>query len=249
MRSVRVLGGVGLLIVFVVLLVASAPARLLSLVLPGQQVVMAGFEGTLWSGSASRCMLLLPPGYLHLGGVSWSLSPLSLITLSPALTVQSQWGAQRVEGEIVLRSTSAMDVRNFEADIGADLIQKFAPLAVDGRVSVLLQQFSVRDGLPYSADGQLAWKNAEFLGPTGRVSLGSYAANFTQDAGGVLSGEVVTLQGPLTVEGDVRLEGRNYGVDLHLSSDGQLDTALQQALALMAVPQGDGFNLTMDSSF
>jgi hypothetical protein len=186
---------------------------------------------------------------MHLGAVEWSLNPVSLLTLSPALSLSSRWGGQHVEGEVVLRSAQAMDLNNFEAHVGADLIQKFAPLSVDGRLSVLLQQFSIRDGLPYSAEGSLTWENAEFKGPTGRVSLGSYAAEFTQLAGEALSGQVITLQGPLLAEGDVKLQGREYSIDLRLSGDGQLDPALKQALNLMAVPQGDGYVITLESSF
>ena len=58
-----------LLLLLVGNLVISAPARLLSLVVPAEQVLLYGLSGTVWRGSASSAMLRLPQGYLHLRAV------------------------------------------------------------------------------------------------------------------------------------------------------------------------------------
>ena len=49
--------GVALTLLLLLSLLVSAPARLLNWVLPGDQVLMQGFAGTLWRGSASRCLV------------------------------------------------------------------------------------------------------------------------------------------------------------------------------------------------
>ena len=54
MRVSHLAWGVALALFFSLVLLAAAPARLLGLVLPSEQVLMDGFQGTLWRGSASR---------------------------------------------------------------------------------------------------------------------------------------------------------------------------------------------------
>ena len=171
MRLARLAGGVALVLVFLAILVATTPARLLNRVIPGDQIVLAGVTGTVWQGSASRCMLQLPPGYVHLGAVKWSLDPLSLLLFSPRITFASSWGGQVVEGQLRLRGQRDLDVRDLELQVDAELVQKFAPLAVDGVLSAQFATLSLRDGLPYSAEGRLVWQDAGFQSPRGRVPM------------------------------------------------------------------------------
>lgn len=249
MRWSRFGWGIAVALVFLAALVVYAPARLLGLVLPAEQVVMTGFEGTLWRGGASRCLLRLPPGFLHLGSVSWSLDPASLLLLSPRLRVSSQWGSQTLNGKLRLRGAQDIDLADFDMRTSAALVQHFAPLAIDGAFSVQLEQLSVRDGLPHSARGRAVWQDAGFQSPRGRVPLGSYALDIEQPPGEVLVGEVVTLSGPLQAEGRIELRERVYAVDLLLGSDETLDSQLQDALALMAAPEGERYRISLEGGF
>ena len=249
MRLVRLAGGIALVLLFLAILLATAPARLLNQVLPPEQIVLAGVQGTLWRGNASRCLLRLPQGYLHLGAVEWSLDPLSLLMLSPRLSFASNWGGQRVEAQLRLRGQRDLDLRNLEMQVDAELVQQFAPLAVDGMLSAEFAELALRDGLPYSARGRLVWQEAGFQSPRGRIPLGSYAVDVEQAPGAALRGEVITLGGDLLVEGRVELRNRNYSIDLTLRGDGPLDNELNNALAVMAAPQGDGYRLSLESTF
>lgn len=249
MRLLRLAGGISLVLVFIAVLVATAPARLLTYLLPGEQIVLAGVDGTVWRGSASRVMLQLPPGYLHLGAVNWSLDPLSLLLFAPRISVESAWGGQVLEGELLLRGSRDIDLKDFEMQIAADLVQKFAPLAVDGVLSAQFERLALRDGLPHSARGRLVWQDAGFQSPRGRIALGSYALDLAQEQGEALVGEVLTLGGALRAEGRVELRGRAYEIDIALRGDGPLDSELANALALMATPQGDGYRIMLQSTF
>jgi len=238
-----------LALLFAAALLVSAPAHLLGRVLPPELVQMRGFEGTLWRGAAGQCLLRLPPGYLHLGAVRWSLAPLSLLTLAPRLTVESRWGDQLLSGELALRGLRDLDVADLEMQVSAALVQEFAPLAVDGQLSLQLRQLSLRDGLPQSAQGRLVWQQAGFQSANARIALGSYALDFSQPKGAALRGEVLTLSGPLQATGTAQLEDRHYDIDVLVQSDGALDPQLRQALSLMATPEGEGFRLRLAGDF
>ncbi|MGY8858584.1 MAG: type II secretion system protein N, partial [Pseudomonadales bacterium] len=102
MNKSGLLWAAALALLFFVSLVMSAPARLLSHVIPGEQLLLRGLAGTVWEGSASSVLVRLPQGYLQLGAVQWSLQAASLLLLAPHLTVSSEWGNQKFAGELVL---------------------------------------------------------------------------------------------------------------------------------------------------
>jgi hypothetical protein len=232
-----------------VLLVVTAPARLLYLAVPAKQVLLQGLAGTVWQGSASSVQLRLPQGYFQLGASRWSLRPLSLLALAPRLTLSSKWGDQVLSGEIALRGQRDMEIRDLELQFAADTLRHFAPLAVDGRFSLLVSSMDVRDGLPYSASGRLVWQGAVWESPTGPVPLGTYALGFEQPPGGVLRGEVATLSGPLEASGSAELAGRHYAVDILMGSDELLESQLQQMLSLIATPEGADYRISVSGDF
>ncbi len=249
MRLSRLAWAAALALLLVAVLAVNAPARLLGLVVPAEQVRLQGLEGTVWSGSAARAMLRLPQGYIHLGKVRWTLQPLSLLLFSPRLTIDSEWGGQVLSGDVTLRGTGSLQVRDFDARVSADLVRQFAPLAIDGRLSAQIAALSLVDGLPRRAEGRVVWEDGGFLSPRGRIPLGTYALEFLQPPGEALRGEVVTVAGPLEAEGEVALDGRSYRIDLLLGSEETLDRQLRDALALMATPEGGDYRLELDGDF
>lgn len=250
MKPVRLAWGLVLIAVFSLALLAWAPARLLGLVVPAEQLQLAGLSGTVWNGSASRCVLQLPQGALHLGAVTWSLRPSSLLTLSPRLRFDSEWGSQRLSGDVRAGLNGDVTLRNLDARLPADLVQQFAPLAVDGVLSAQVEELVLRDGLPHRAAGRLVWEDAGFQSPRGRVPLGTYALDVQQPPGDMLEGVVLTLSGNLLAEGRVELEGRRYRIDVGLIGDGPLDPMLNNALSLMAAPDDrGGYRILLESEF
>jgi general secretion pathway protein N len=244
----RLVLGLALALLLGITLLVSAPARLLNLLLPGSQVSISGFDGTLWQGSASRCLVRVGPGYLHLGAVQWSLDPWSLLLFAPGLTVSSTWGGQSISGDITVRGRTDIDLENFEASLAADVLRQFAPVALAGVLSVQLEQLQLRDGLPYSGAGRLVWREGAWQSPQGLLPLGSYALDFQQPAGEALRGEVLTLSGPVQAEGEVRLQGRDYSVNILVGSEAYPVEQLEQALSLIATPEPGGYRVRLEAS-
>lgn len=239
------LGGI-LALTMVVVLIYTAPARLLASMLPGEQVLLQGYQGTLWHGGASRALVQVGSGYLHLGAVRWRLYPLSLLLLSPRLFIETKWGAQLISGELVLRGARDMDLRDFSASIAADLVRQYAPIVLDGTLSAQFSLLQLRGGLPHAAAGRLVWQGAAWQSPAGMKPLGSYALEVQQPAGEQLAAEVLTLSGPVQASGTVQLQERDYRIDVLVSSTMAMDPQLQQALSLIAQPESGGYRLRMN---
>lgn len=245
MKLTRLVGAAALALLLVITLLVTAPARLLYLIVPGEMVVLRGLSGTVWNGSASGVLLRLPQGYFQLGAVDWSLHPLSLLTLSPHLTLSSHWGKQTLAGDIILRGQRDLDLFDLDVQVAAGLLGRFAPVAVDGFFSLQAEYLQLRDAMPYSGKGRLVWQNAGWNSPRGLVPLGSYALDFQQPEGGAVTGDVLTLSGPLQASGSLQLQQRRYEVDVQLSSETSLDAQVKQMLSLIAQPDGAGFRLTL----
>ena len=237
---------IALAVLLLVSLVVSAPARLLGLFIPGQQVLIQGYSGTVWRGSASRALVQTGPGYLHLGAVQWSLDPVSLLLLAPRLTLNSAWGDQLIAGEVVLRGQRDIDLHEFEAAVSADLLRQFVPVALTGTLSAQVQDLQLRDGLPHSGAGRLVWQNGGWQSPQGLMPLGTYALDFQQAPGDLLQAQVVTVSGPLDASGTAQLQGKNYAVDVQISSQLPMDARLEQALSLIAAPESGGYRVKLD---
>jgi general secretion pathway protein N len=236
----------GLVLLLSVSLVLSAPARLLGALLPPEQVLLQGLEGTVWRGSASRALVRAPAGYLHLGTVHWSLHPLSLLLLAPSVDIESSWGTQTMAGELVWRGSGDVDLRRFEANVSADLLRQFAPVSLAGTLSLQLQELLLRDGLPARGAGRLVWQNGAWPTAQGVLPLGTYALEFRKEPEEALTGKVVTLSGPVEASGVVELRERDYLVDLLLSGRGLQEPQLQQALGLIARPVDQGYRIKLE---
>lgn len=245
----RTLGVAALVLLLLLCLLASAPARLLGLLLPSDQIVLGGFSGTLWRGRVSRCLVRAGPGYVHMGAVQWRLQPLSLLLFAPRLSLASRWGAQTLMAELVLQGQRDLSFADLEANFSADLVRQFVPLALAGTLSLQLEKLHLHDGLPKQAAGRLVWQNGVWLAPDGPLPLGSYSLDFTQDPDGPLLGSVVTLSGPVEASGELELAGRSYNVDIMVRGPDALDARLQQGLSLIAQPVGQAHRIKLDGEF
>ena len=242
----RVTAGVAFGILFIGCLLAMAPARLLSIVLPAKEIIIQGYSGTVWSGTANRALLSTTAGYIHLGRISWSLSPLSLLALSPSLSIESSWGRQHINTGLRITGPEDLELTDLDAMVSVQLLRKFLPLSVAGDFSIQAQELSIENGLPSRARGRLVWQNAAWESAAGPVSLGSYAVDFQQTPGGALEADIITLAGRVKASGSAQLLGKDYNLDILISSDVGLGIQLEQALSLIAQPVPEGRRIKFD---
>lgn len=207
---------------------------------------MQGYSGTVWRGKANRALLSTAAGYIHLGRISWSLSPLSLLALSPALTIESSWGRQHVNTGLRITGRKSLELTDLDAMVSVQLLRKFLPLSVAGDFSIQAQELRIENGLPSRARGRMVWQNAAWESAQGLMPLGSYAVDFQQLPGGPLQGDIITLAGSVRASGSAQLLGKDYNLDILISSDAGLGGQLEQALSLIAQPVPEGRRIKFD---
>jgi general secretion pathway protein N len=235
--------------VFLMILLVTAPARLLDVFLPADQLSLQGYSGSLWRGRASSASLAVAGGWLQLGELEWELSPLSLLLLSPRLQFESRWGRQMVVADVQISPSGSLQLRNTSLGFSATLVKQWLPVTLAGTLELLLVKMQVRDGMPVAGQGRLVWRDALWIGNRSRQALGDYVLEFTVEAGQQVRGTVTTLSGSVQVGGSFEVQGRSYSVDAMLNTEQGFDPELASALQLLAAPVDGGYQLTFSSEF
>lgn len=244
----RVFVLVAALVVTFTLGIMNIPARAVTILLPSTPVQLSGLTGTAFNGEAARAIASSPAGPIHLGRVSWSLNPLTLLSLSPRLDLESEWGHQRFSTRTRL-GTDAASLQGLDASLPAALLRQLLPIALDGVLKLQLERLSLVDGIATGAQGRLVWESAAWLTNTGARPLGTYVAELSSTEQGAITADILTLSGSVLIEGSARLEGDRYELDLKLSGDSEpLDRELSQALSLLASPEGEGFRMKLSGT-
>jgi hypothetical protein len=241
--------GAALLGLLLLILVVIAPARLAAWVLPAQFVQFQGYSGSLWRGSTATAMVALEGGWMQLGQLRWKLSPLSLLILSPRLKLDSEWGQQRIAADLSVSPGGSLRVRESSATFSAGLIQQFLPVQLSGSLELLLQSLEIEESWPAEGSGRLVWRRAIWRGNRGSQVLGDYVLEFEVPEPRQMRGEITTLSGPISAEGSFLVNGREYSVDVRLTSEQSIDSELASALELMAAPVDGGYHLKFSSEF
>ena len=234
------------LVLFLFLLLMTIPARIIGSVLPSQ-LALDGISGTLWQGQAARARFKLPQGDFVLGRITWQLNPFSLLLFKPTVQLETRWGGQRFVGELIVRGRESFDMNQVSAQVDVALARRFAPLYIGGSLRAEIGSLRVTDQRLHSMQGRLTWQNAAWTANSGDVALGTYVLDINGQSGEV-TGEVVTLSGELAVAGNVSLTDRRYKVALNLAGPATNNQGLRDALVIMAVPNGRGFDVIFEGA-
>ena len=245
-RSVLAAACGGLLLL---ILLITAPARLVGYWLPDQQLSVQGFSGSLWRGQASRAAVAVPGGWLQLGEIEWRLSPWSLLWLSPHVELKARWGRQLIDASIIVSPAGTIELEQTSVTFSAGLIQQWLPVQLGGVINLLVPNMELAQGRPISGEGRLVWQHASWTGNSGSQLLGDYVIEFKVQADRQFSGVISTLAGPVQATGTVSLQGRNYTVDVQLESEQGFNREIANALQLMAAPIENGYQLKFSSEF
>ena len=191
------------LLVYLVLLLAWAPASLLAWALPRFTQQAAWLEqpqGSVWHGSAAGLRLEMEGRSTQLGRVDWRWRPLDLF--AGRVGYRLQLGGAGIDAAATLRAgMQGGELREVRAELPAKLLGEFSPdLALwqpGGRLALEAEQLTLgRQGAAGKAT--LRWRDAV----SGRVSqpLGSYRADLDGTDQGVAI-KLATEGGALVLQG------------------------------------------------
>jgi general secretion pathway protein N len=188
------------LLAFAAIILVRLPASWVVPVSAKSPGACASVEGTLWSGSCNG----LTVQHLHLGDLSWELHPQRLLAGRIAAHVTIAGTVVRGSADAEAGLTGHLLARNVRADLPLD--PKFLPglpAAVRGQAHLELALAEVEHGIVKHLVGRIEVHDLEER--RGQVTrLGSYRLTFPA-ADGEPTGQLRDLDGPLSVDGTLRL--------------------------------------------
>ena len=228
------------------LLIVRTPASLVGYLLPSA-VKATGFDGTLWNGEVAHVEIPLQGQPFAVGRITWALNPLGLV-FGDLIRLQSDWGNQEADVSISPSIDGSLAVRRAEVLIDLAWLRELLPLYIGGQLRADMRSLELSsDGLPTTANGRVVWQNAAWRAFGGDVSLGSYALDIaTSDTG--IRANIITLKGALEVDGSVTIADKRYRIMANLSGPAARNEAFQQAIAVLAVPDGSGYRIELSGT-
>ncbi|WP_049631110.1 type II secretion system protein N [Cellvibrio sp. pealriver] len=201
--------GVSLFLIFVI---SSIPAVWGAYLLSRSSgLALSGVTGTIWNGRASLASLPRPEREYSLGQLSWSLSPLSLLTLSPCAHVKTNLPGQQFEGDVCGGAGGAVKLRNADISLPVALVQTKLPIPVQGQFSAHIEEMELRGNVLLKLKGKLTWNGARVNTGVNWLDIGSYAAEFTDNGSNGISAKLFHLAGPVDVDLQVELAAPSGG--------------------------------------
>ena len=188
------------LLAFAAIILARLPAAWILPASGRAAVGCTGVDGTLWSGSCAGLFVQRKP----FGDLTWELKPRRLLAgrLAAHLTLSSPLGQGSAEAELGL--SGQLIAHDLNADLPLDpRLMPGLPPGLRGQAHLALALVALEAGTLKRLEGRIEVRDLQDL--DGRATrLGSYAATFAPTAGEP-TGVIKDLDGPLSVEGTLRL--------------------------------------------
>lgn len=230
---------------FVVFVVASAPASLLSRLAPAG-VQLNGVQGSLWAGEASS----VRAGALRLGRTRWALSPWQLLLGRLAGELDTTLPGGFARGEFAVGLGGSLQLKNFSAASPVAGIVAATGMGLpvsDGQVTVELRALKITDGWPQQAIGEIRVGEVPLVFRNGQPvldQLASFELRFDAEEvpdAGPLEGTLTDRGGPLEVAGALQLTPpANYELSGRAAARAGAPQEMQQALVLLGPESRDG---------
>ncbi|MDH3400345.1 MAG: type II secretion system protein N [Chromatiales bacterium] len=223
---------------FVVGLIATTPARLVSIFLPGN-ISLDGLSGTLWNGSARQLVL----NNAAAGELEWEVKPSQLLTGRLGLKFKSQLPDGSISGNAAISVGGSIYLDSVKGSMPLGYITTdFPPGMLDGRVSLIFEEAIFENEWPTLLKGVLAVGNLVQNIPK-PTPLGTFSVTFDGEQGedGSVKGVIETRSGALQVDGLLTLNSdRSFVMDSMVRAKAETPDDLKSMLPLIGEQQPDG---------
>ena len=200
--------GIAALAAFVAIVVSRLPA---AWVVPtsGPGALCTGVDGSVWSGTCTGMSVARNP----VGDVSWQLRPLQLLRGRLVVHASAVHEAAQVSADVQLGLGERLTARSLVGDLPLDpRVIPGLPQTLSGHAHLDLPLARLERGVITQLVGRIELHDlVDHSGNT--TALGSYVIEFPAGASGDPVGKLHDLEGPLAVEGTMRLT-REPGFEL-----------------------------------
>ncbi len=200
------------IVLFLVFVISNIPAIWGAYMLTrGTGISMSGVTGSLWNGRASLASVRTAEREYSLGQLSWRLSPLSLLTLSPCAQVTTKLPLQQFEGEVCSGLGGSIKVHDADVSLPVALVQGRIPVPVQGQLSAHVDELGLRGNVLQKLKGNVTWNGARVNTGSNWLDIGSYGIELNDNGKNGVSAKLFHLSGPIDVALQIELNAPNGG--------------------------------------
>lgn len=188
------------LFTFLIVLIASFPARVAYNWLAPAEIQLSGISGSIWNGKATEGKA----GGAYIQNLAWQFRPMALLGGKLAFAASGNPAAGTMNTEVAVGLDGNLTLSNFVGAVPLDLVhQSFQQGGIRGDVAMRLDSLVIKDGLPVAAHGTVTI--TDFFAPLLSTSeIGDFRADFqTTDIG--IVGNVEDTSAVLDVAGTINL--------------------------------------------
>ncbi len=228
--------------IYFFLLLYTAPASLLQLFAEKfvPQLIIPQTEGSLWQGEAFNTVVNIDGVNTAIGKVSWELNPLTLLLLSPSVSLTSANAAYDISAELSASVFSGLSVNDLQARLPLSMLEAWYPPVLGGEFFAQVETLDISASGVSDISGQLFLKNIEWLGTGMALPIGDYQGNLSM-LGEDVSVEINDVDARLGLRGSIILTpAGQYKVQATLIPKPDLATEISQALKFVGESNNDG---------
>jgi general secretion pathway protein N len=224
------------LLVFLLVLVATFPARVAYRWLAPAELQLSGIEGSLWSGRAAQAMA----AGAYFTDISWRLIPQSLLSGELAYAATARPASGSLAADVSIGATGELIIENLVGTLPLDLAHPaFQANGIGGDLDLQFTQLTLIDSVPVAAEGVLTVSNL-FVRDLSAAVIGDIEAEFrTMD--GRMTATVSDLSGVIEVSGDFVVEAsRSYRLTGLVRARPDAPPSIEQQLQFLGSPDNAG---------
>jgi general secretion pathway protein N len=224
------------LLVFVVVLLVTFPARVAYNWFVPAEIQLSGISGSIWHGAATEGMA----GGAYVSDLTWQFRPSALLRGKLAVHASASLAAGRMDADLAVGLDGSLSLTNLHGNMQLDMIHAaFQQTGLQGDVVLQFTTLTIKDGLPVAADGTVTI--ADFYSPSLSASpIGDYRAEFQTNSDGI-SGVVEDVSGVLEVEGNVQLlQNRSYVFTGQVAATAAAPPSITNQLKFLGSPNESG---------
>ncbi len=202
MKRLIILG----LITFIVIMLATFPARVAYHWLAPAELKLSGIAGSVWNGSAIEGMA----GGAYVRNIVWQFKPVSLLSGNLAFATTSNPVSGSMNTDVAVSPDGTLTLSGLSGNVPLDLVHPaFQQSGIRGDIALQFETLVIRNGVPVAAKGSVTIADL-FVQDLSPSRIGNFRADF-QTTDGKITGSVEDMTGVLDVTGSISLDqDRSY---------------------------------------
>jgi len=225
------------ILVMLVVLVTTFPARVAYRWIAPPDVQMSGISGSIWNGRAGE--VLASGAYIQ--ELTWKLKPKSLFSGLPAFEISGSPALGTMNADVAVGFDGSLTLRDLAGNVPLDLAHPaFQQNGISGDVSLQFASLVLINGIPTEANGSVSVANL-FVPNMSATQLGDFRADLQTTDEGIV-GELDDTSGVIDLDAAtiVILPDGRYRLTGNVATRPGSPPSIEQQLRGLGIPDERG---------